>query len=257
MSSSKMLNKILQGDCMDLLPLIPDHSVDMILCDLPYGITGCAWDKILPLDALWDQYKRVITDHGAIVLTANQPFTPRLILSNPKMYRYCWYWRKNIAVGHLNAKLQPMRVIEDVLIFSRLAPRYYPHGIYAVDHPRCHRPRRSEHYGAHDKSTERTVCNYPKNCLEFPHDKNRIHPTQKPIALWEYLICTYTLPGETVLDNCAGSFTTAVAADNTGRDWICMESEPKYCRLGRERINRNRAENLNASLFDDRKLEML
>jgi len=252
-----MLNKILQGDCMDLLPLIPDHSVDMILCDLPYGITDCAWDKVLPMDALWGQYKRVITDHGAIVLTANQPFTSRLILRNPKMYRYCWYWKKNIAAGHLNAQLQPMRVIEDVLIFSRLAARYYPQGIYAVDHPRYRHAGRSEHYGAHDKSTERTICNYPQNWLEFPHDQNRIHPTQKPVALFEYLIRTYTMPEETVLDNCAGSFTTAVAADNTGRDWICMEREPKYCRLGRERINRNRAENLNASLFDDRKLEML
>lgn len=242
----------MQGDCLELMKELPDKSVDMILCDLPYGTTACKWDTIIPFEPLWEQYERIIKDNGAIVLTSAQPFTSALVMSNPKLFKYDWTWRKPRGTGHLNAKKQPMRDKEDILVFYKKQSTYNPQMSEGEPYTAMKggkNARVSEKgdttYGKFMNGAEFRNDNsgfrYPKQVIEFGVvERGTLHPTQKPVPLFEYLIKTYTNEGETVLDNCAGSFTTAVACDNTNRNWICIEKEEKYCNIGLTRINDNR-----------------
>ena len=242
------LNKIYNEDCLEGMKRIPDKSVDMILADLPYGTTRNKWDSIIPLDPLWEQYERIIKDNGAIVLTAQTPFDKVLGVSNLKLLKYEWIWQKSKPTGHLNAKKMPMKEHENVLVFYKKLPDYNPQNL--VYSPRTNtRTKTGSNYDKASNSNFSEYTNYPKSVLCFPHDTNTTHPTQKPVALFEYLIRTYTNEKETVLDNCAGSFTTAVACENTNRNWICMEKEDKYCNIGLTRINDNR-ERLSLPLLD-------
>lgn len=217
---------------------IPDNSVDMILCDPPYGITDCEWDKALPFDELWRQYHRVIKDNGAVVIFSAQPFTTALIHSNMRDFRYCWYWLKTQATGFTYARYQPMRRVEDICVFYRKKPVYNPQGLVAIADGAAKRTR-DRKPGIYDvpKDYEYTprFTNWPKNVLEFGSERG-LHPTQKPVALLEYLIKTYTNEGETVLDNCMGSGTTGVAAKHTGRHFIGIELSEHYFNIAKTRI---------------------
>ena len=223
---------IYHGDCLEIMPTLADKSIDMILCDLPYGTTACKWDTVIPFEPLWTQYKRLIKDNGAIVLTASQPFTSALVMSNPNMFKYCWYWKKR-PVNFLNAKHQPMRNIEDVLVFGG-SVNYNPQGLLKQHHINK-RSNSTETNGAHGLANVSEFTNYPTQVLETTGERG-LHPTQKPVALFEYLIRTYTNEGDTVLDNCAGSFTTAIACMNTNRNYICIEKDEKYFEIGKDRI---------------------
>lgn len=233
------LNKIYQGDCLELMKEIDDKSIDMILCDLPYGTTQNKWDSIIPLDKLWEQYKRIIKDNGAIVLTAQTPFDKVLGVSNLKMLRYEWVWDKVGATGHLNAKKMPMKRHENILVFYKKLPLYNPQ--FTVGKPyEIKRGRKSTNYGddvkGYDGITRNQGERYPVSIIKT-NKETGLHPTQKPVALFEYLIKTYTNQGEVVLDNAVGSGTTAVAALNTGRFFIGMEKEQEYVDIANERIN--------------------
>ena len=217
---------------------IPDKSVDMILCDLPYGTTHNKWDTIIPFDKLWAQYKRIIKDNGAILLFSQMPFGASLIMSNPKMFRYEWIWEKNQAVGFLNAKKMPLRKHENILVFYKHLPTYNPQGLIKLDEPiqeEGSANRNGKNYGVADKSFIRTHKNYPTDIITFSNDSG-YHPTQKPVDLLEYLIKTYTNEGDVVLDNCMGSGSTGVACKNTNREFIGMELDEKYFKIACERI---------------------
>ena len=229
--------KLYEGDCFDYLPLIEDESVDMILCDLPYGTTACKWDISLPLTDLWREYKRVIKDNGAIVLTASQPFTTTLIHSNMDMFRYEWIWEKSTGGGFLNANRQPLKRHENILIFSKKQSIYNPLKTKGNPYSKKSSPGGET---IHDPTvagwvTENDGSRYPTSILKFSKDRG-LHPTQKPVALFEYLIRTYTNENDLVLDNCAGSGTTGVACQNLNRDCILIEKEPDYCQIIRERM---------------------
>ena len=229
------LNKIYNEDCLEGMKRIPDGSVDMILCDLPYGITQNKWDSIIPLDKLWQEYDRVIKDNGAIVLTASTPFDKILGASNIKNLRYEWIWKKNNATGHLNAKRMPMKEHENILVFYKKQPTYNPQGILPFNKI-TRRGSNGRNYNESKTQNFQEYTNYPRSVLEFPYDKNKLHPTQKPVGLFEYLIKTYTNEGNVVLDNCIGSGTTAVAAINTNRNYIGFELSEEYCKIAERRI---------------------
>lgn len=241
----ELKNTVLQGDCLELMKDIPDKSIDMILCDLPYGTTACKWDTIIPFEPLWEQYKRIIKDNGAIVLTASQPFTSALVMSNLKMFKYCWVWEKSTKTNFLNAKVQPLRKHEDILVFGKSKVNYFPQGLEDKNSFTKQGKKETENYHSQDRSSG----GYFQEKTGYPHDiifvksESSIyvkHPTQKPVALFEYLIKTYTNEGDIVLDNCAGSFTTAIASENTKRNWICIEQLEEYCEIGKKRIEENR-----------------
>lgn len=230
-----MKREFWHGDCLELMRDIPDGSVDMILCDLPYGTTQNKWDSVIPFEPLWEQYWRVIKQNGAVVLTAAQPFTSALIMSQVDAFKYVWYWRKNRATNVLNAKKMPLRDTEEICVFGGSA--YNPQGLIYKPEPSRNSKTDGSNYGTGTtKAYIREYTNYPKQTLEFDVVQRVVHPTQKPVALFEYLIKTYTNPGETVLDNCAGSGTTAIAALNTGRGYICIERDDEYFRLATERV---------------------
>ena len=230
-----ILNRVLHGDCLELMREIPDKSVDMILCDLPYGTTACNWDTIIPFDELWTQYKRIIKANGAIVLTASQPFSSALVASNIRGFKHEWIWQKEQGVGFQVAKYRPMQEHEHVLVFTANGERvtYYP---IKEQLDKVEKVKRSSNNGGSgsspiayaDNRTSVYKDRYPTSIKRFNRDKG-LHPTQKPVALFEYLIKTYTNEGEVVLDNCLGSGTTAVAAINTGRNFIGIEREWEYC----------------------------
>lgn len=222
------------GDCLELMKDIPSGSVDMILCDLPYGTTQNKWDTVIPFQVLWGEYWRILKPNGAVVLTAAQPFTSALVMSQVSNFKYGWVWKKSKPTGHLNAKKQPMRNTEDVLVFCRAQSVYNPQGTKPTD-VMVSRTNRGN-YGECSKTTRQTVTGYPTTILEFPTE-NGTHPTQKPVALMEYLIRTYTNEGETVLDNCMGSGTTGVACVNTNRNFIGIEKDPAYFQIAKDRIN--------------------
>lgn len=234
------MNQILFGDCLEVMSDIPDQSIDMILCDLPYGTTCCAWDSVIPFTPLWEHYERIIKPSGAIVLFAAQPFTAVLACSNLKLFRYEWIWEKPNATGFLNAKKQPLRAHESILIFYKSQPTYNPQKTFGHERKKAKKKViGSEHYGKQLSvkdydSTER----YPRSVQVFSSDKQKqaLHPTQKPVSLCEYLIRTYTNEGETVLDNTMGSGTTGVACVNTGRAFIGIEKEHKYFEIGKKRF---------------------
>ncbi len=235
------INTAYLGDCLELMKDITDKSIDLILCDLPYNQTSCDWDQaIIPFDKLWEQYTRIIKDEGAIVLTAAQPFTTKLIASNYKMFKYAWVWKKNKATGFVNARYKPLTIYEDILVFGKGKTTYNPQGLQPYN--KIIKPSIKESQTADriykQKNTKpylREFTNYPKNIIEFSCEQG-LHPTQKPVALFEYLIKTYTNEGELVLDNTAGSMTTAIAAINTNRNYICMEQDETYFKRGKERI---------------------
>lgn len=230
----------MHGDCLELMKDIPDGSVDMILCDLPYGTTACKWDTVIPFAPLWEQYKRVTKKNAAIVLTASQPFTTALISSNMQQFRYCWQWVKPYTTGFMNANKMPLKNTEDVCVFYRELPTYSPQGIIrsGKKQNRC-KDKDSTIYadmGLKAGEYEQAFTNYPRQTIEFSREGATVHPTQKPVALMEYLIRTYTNEGETVLDNCMGSGTCGVASLNTNRRFIGIERELKYFDIARQRI---------------------
>jgi len=240
-----MLNTIIHGDCLEVMKDIPDKSIDMILCDLPYGTTACKWDTIIPFEPLWAQYERIIKDNGAIVLTASQPFTSALVMSNIGLFRYEWIWEKNKATGHLDANRKPLKAHENVCVFYKILPTYNPQGLVKKDNVTISKGNRGNKgngssgdvYGFACKDAIQTHTNYPRTVQKIGVDiKAEYHPTQKPVALFEYLIKTYTDEGETVLDNCIGSGTTAIACINTGRNYIGIEKDENYYDIANKRI---------------------
>ena len=237
-----MENKIIQGDCLEVMKTIPNKSIDMILCDLPYGTTACKWDTIIPFEPLWEQYKRIIKDNGAIVLTASQPFTSALVMSNIKMFKYEWIWEKTIGTNFALVKKQPSKKHENILVFYKKQPTYNP--VMQEGKPYIDVRKKIERnvgvWGG--KTMDKTPIDnkgtrYPSSVQVFSNGNNKtIHPTQKPVALFEYLIKTYTNEGDLVLDNCAGSGTTGVACKNTNRNYILIEKEPEYIEIINKRL---------------------
>lgn len=223
------------GDCFDLMAKLPDASVDMVLCDLPYGTTACAWDSVLPYDRLWSEYWQIVKPEAAIVLTASQPFTSALIMSQPKYFRYCWVWEKDQGVNFMLAKKQPMKVHEDVCVFSRKAAPYNPQMTDGKPYISGKGTSGDVTGNVVKVQTRNEGTRYPRSVQKFSRQVGR-HPTQKPVALFEYLIRTYTNPSDTVLDNTAGSGTTAIAAENAGRKWICIERDEGYAEKAMSRI---------------------
>ena len=224
---------LMQGDCLERMKEIPDGSVDLILCDLPYGTTQNKWDSVITFEPLWAQYRRVCKPNAAIVLTAAQPFTSFLVSSNARDFKYQWVWQKSKPTGHLNAKKQPLRNHEDVLVFYSAQPTYNPQGTRPTD-VMVSRTNRGN-YGACSKTTRQTVTGYPCTVIQFSTESG-IHPTQKPVALMEYLIRTYTNEGEVVLDNCMGSGTTGIACRNLHRKFIGIEMDENYFNIAKKRI---------------------
>jgi len=233
---------VIEGDCLDIMPTLADESVDMILCDLPYGTTACRWDAVIPLAPLWEQYSRVIKTNGAIVLTASQPFTTELINSNREWFRYALVWDKiNKYTGAFNANKMPMKSHEDVVVFYGKLPTYNPQFRRGVPYTNTRPKGKGEVYGGLGKSTKTNTSTgekaYPGSIIRIEGQSHiSQHPTQKPVALCEHLIMSYTNEGDTVLDNCAGSGTTGVACINTNRKYILIEKDPAYCEIIRRRI---------------------
>lgn len=238
-----------QGDCLELMKHIPDGSVDLILTDPPYGTTACKWDSVIPFEPMWEQLKRVIKPNGAIVLFGTEPFCSLLRCSNLEMYKYDWMWEKNDATDAMNAKNKPMRKIEKIMVFSsgttanksHKRMNYFPQGLVE-----CSKQRKGNDYGKtggsfktyrpSHKPYEQKLTGYPNDLLKFSKDKEKLHPTQKPVALLEYLIKTYTQEGETVLDFTMGSGSTGVAAKNTNRKFIGIELDQNYFEIAKKRI---------------------
>lgn len=236
--------KLYLGDCLEIMQEIPSGSVDMVLADLPYGITDCKWDSVIPFAPLWDQYWRITKDRGPVVLFAAQPFTTALINSGRRYFRYCWYWKKNNKTGATFARVQPMRCIEDIAVFYRQAPTYNAQGLVELEKPKEHKPGRSRLYQYRGSGSVQKYTNWPHHLLEFANEavdsRKRLHPTQKPVKLLEYLVKTYTNAGELVLDNCMGSGSTGVACIRTGRRFIGIERDAGYYDLACKRLERER-----------------
>lgn len=239
-----------KGDCLELMKDIPDKSIDMILCDLPYGTTQCKWDNIISFELLWEQYNRIIKDNGAIVLFGSEPFSSKLRMSNLKNYKYDWIWKKNTVDGFLNAKCRPLKTIENICVFSKKQARakgdnmkYYPQGLQPIfKKVKDNRKTNADGHKYYRESLKdnnyiQRHTNYPTETLIFNKDKEKLHPTQKPVALLEYLIKTYTNENEVVLDNCMGSGSTGIACINTNRNFIGIELDEKYFNIAKERIN--------------------
>lgn len=226
-----------EGDCLQILPQLPDNSVDMICCDLPYGMTSNAWDSVIPLEPLWQEYKRIAKPNAAIVLTAMQPFASQLVLST-KDFKYEWIWEKAQGTGFLNAKKQPLRSHESVLVFYQQQCTYNPEMVPGRPYTCVRGDQSSSNYrdGIGPWTTENHGERYPTTILRFNYDSNKVHPTQKPVALLTYLIKTYTNEGDTVLDNCMGSGSTGVACVNLRRNFIGMEMNHDYFTLAQGRI---------------------
>jgi DNA modification methylase len=241
----QMLNQIIEGDCLEIMSAIPEQSIDLILCDLPYGVTAQnRWDQIIPLHLLWDQYRRIIKENGVILLTATHPFAAQLIMSNVDMFRYDIIWEKNRSTGFLNAKKMPLRVHESILVFYKKLPIYNP------QKSQGHKPVNSytktndgSNYGktktvSGGGSTER----FPNSIIKFPGVNNdsvdRYHPVQKPIELFDYLVKTFSNPDSLVLDSCIGSGTTAISCLKLDRKFIGIEKDSKYCKIAIDRIQK-------------------
>jgi len=233
--------KLINGDCLVEMASIEDGSIDMILCDLPFQITNCHWDKLIPFEPLWAHYKRIIKPNGAIVLFGSQPFTSALVMSNPKMFKYQWVWDKRRPSNPMLAKVQCLKVHEDICVFAIGKAQYNPQGVYETDgKPRGGvKPSKTDlGFGKSIKSDyKQTKSGCPKSILSFgTNNTKNVHPTQKPVPLLEYLIKTYTNEGETVLDNCFGSCSTGVACLNTNRSFIGIEMDKTYFDIGSQRM---------------------
>ena len=248
------------GDTIEQMKLISDKSIDTIICDLPYGTTACKWDSIIPFDKLWNEYERIITDNGVIVLTASQPFTSALIMSNPKMFKYEWIWQKSKGCNFTHAKNMPIKFHESIVVFSKapigheiqLGERrmtYNPQGLVKVD-KKWSRPQKydTEHkFKRESHKLDRIIEfeNYPISILKYGNSDNRergLHPTQKPISLMEYLILTYSNKNDTILDNTFGSCTTGIACINTNRNFIGIENNMDYFNISLKRVEEKRKE---------------
>ena len=242
------LNKIYLGDCLDLMPQIADKSVSCILCDLPFGTTKNKWDTIIPFEPLWEQYNRIIKDDGAIVLFSQQPFTSMLVMSNPKMFKYEWIWEKENGTGFLNANHAPLKIHENILVFGKGATSPTKKSVPMTYNPQmrtglkpytCKQGGIGNNYDfKHSKETitENNGERYPVDIIKFNRDKEKLHPTAKPVELCQYLIRTYTNEGDTVLDNCMGSGSTIVAAIREKRRYIGIEKDKKYFEIANKRI---------------------
>ena len=242
-----MLN-LIHGDCLEVMKTIPDASIDAIITDPPYGTTACKWDSIIPFEPMWEQLKRIIKPNGAIVLFGSQPFTSALVMSNPKMFKYEWVWNKIMVTNFAMAKKQPLRCVENILLFYSNQPTY---------NPQFNNEKTKKPFGKISTSKSEVCGNlglkkqsgvgYPKNILTFPRPNNlskdgNLHPTQKPVALLEYLIKTYTNENDTVLDFTMGSGTTGVACKNLNRNFIGIEKDDNYFKIASDRINNNLVE---------------
>jgi len=238
------INKIYNEDCIgeNGMCLITDKSIDIILCDLPYGTTQCKWDTTIPLPPLWEQYNRIIKKNGVIVLTSAQPFTTKLIASNINNFKYSWVWEKSKATGFLNSKIRPLIAHEDILIFSNSKPRYYPQMSDGEAYNKGVRKKQTKDdvYGSFDQvEVKSSGLRYPRSVVYFKTAESEgktIHKTQKPVELFEYLIKTYSNENDVVLDNCIGAGTTAIASINTNRNYIGFELDKTYFDLANERI---------------------
>jgi len=237
------INKIYQGDCLELMKQIEDKSVDMILCDLPYGTTACSWDEIIPFESLWRELLRISKDNCAMVFTASQPFTTKLINSNIKMFKYEWIWDKKNPTNFAVANKQPLKYHENICVFYKNQPVYNPikwNG--KINHKQGNsKDNFSEVRGKIDRvEDDLSGLKFPKSIIEIEKHSSQcgLHPTQKPVALFEYLIKTYTNEGDLVLDNCIGSGTTAIACIRTKRNYIGIELSPEYCKIAEERLSK-------------------
>jgi site-specific DNA-methyltransferase (adenine-specific) len=243
---------LLQGDCLERMKEIPDGSVDMVLCDLPYGTTACKWDSVIPFEPLWAEYRRVTKPNAAIVLFGAEPFSSGLRLSNLRQFRYDWIWEKSSVVGFPNAKKMPLRNIEVISVFYVSLPTYNPQGVVRIDKQRKNGASKMTRIGEVGLAAlnggrfkgdfVQEFTNYPRQTLKFNREHGTVHPTQKPVALLEYLIRTYTDEGQTVLDNTMGSGSTGVAAVNTNRAFIGIERDQGYFDIANRRIAEARAE---------------
>lgn len=268
--------KLILGDCLEKMKNIPDHSIDLVLCDLPYQTTSCSWDKMIPFHPLWEQYNRIIKDNGAIVLFGSQPFTSMLIMSNLNNFKYEWIWEKQKASNFMGAKYQPLKYHENICVFSNGTHNYYPQKYKVLEFEEIKQMTDKElkqvfelrNYDRFGKVDRRKTINnnyqhkethlgtglrirsaddgyrFPKSVLKINKSINKnIHPTQKPVALLEYLIKTYTNENETVLDNCFGSNSTGIACVNTNRNYIGIEKDEKYFQIGVDRVQKIVKEN--------------
>lgn len=235
--------KLYNDDCFNIFPQLEDKSIDLVLCDMPYGTTACKWDTAIDLERMWKEIKRIAKDNAAIVLTAAQPFTSVLVCSNLKMFKYDWVWKKQKGTGHLNAKKMPLRDKEDVLVFYKSQSIYNPQFTSGTPYKnKAGNPElstsQSDCYGKYtNKREDNKGTRYPKQVLQINAEERTTHPTQKPVALMEYLIKTYSNEGAVVLDFCMGSGTTGVACKNLNRDFIGIEKEKQYYDIALERIN--------------------
>ncbi len=236
-----MIN-LLHGDCLELMKSIPDNSIDCVLTDPPYGTTKCKWDTVIDFDLMWEQLKRITKDNGAICLFGQNPFSANLIMSNPKMYKYTWIWDKVKPNGHLVAKIRPMQRNENIEIFGQSKINYYPVMVDREKPKKSKEYKRTEIMGGVKKGSDKILKQkYPQNIIVSSNasQKGKAHPTQKPVALLEYLIKTYTLENETVLDFTMGSGSTGVACKNLNRKFIGIEKDDKYFKIAQDRINGN------------------
>lgn len=232
-------NKVYHIDALELLKALPDASVDMVLTDPPYGTTAAEWDTAPDLPVLWDAIKRVMKPRGAVVMTASQPFTSELVMSNRKWFRYEWIWIKTLAMGFLDANRKPLKSHESVLVFGEMLPNYFPQMSKGEPYHKVNRGgKRARHYGEHaGYIAENDGTRYPKSFIKFPNpNNNSLHPTQKPFDLFAYLIKTYTLPDALVVDPYSGSGTTAAAALSTKRRFICGDTSLEYVEAARKRL---------------------
>ncbi len=255
-------NMLLKGDCLIEMQEIKDKSIDLVLCDLPFGTIArgfrdskANWDKIINISKLREQYERICKDDSVIVLFGNEPFTSTLICSNLDMYRYSWIWKKDTPTGHLNSKYKPLSYFEDICVFSKSTVgslsknpiKYFPQGVIEVNKKKKNNPnsnwRKNKGFNGgnnilnSDKEYIQKYENYPTNILEFSRDKNAVHPSQKPVLLLEYLIKTYTNENDIVLDNTMGSGSTGVACKSINRNFIGIEKDEKYFEIAEKRIN--------------------
>lgn len=250
-------SKLMFGDCLELMDYIYDESIDLILCDLPYGITKNKWDSVIDLQKLWQHYERIIKQNGAIILFGQDKFSAKLMLSNEKLHRYNLIWEKTTPTGHLNAKKMPMRSHEDILVFYKQLPTYNPQKttgherkVSTANHKR--NSKKTTNYGEHGLTTYDSTERYPKSVWKFATDKQKsaLHPTQKPLKLIEEIIKTYSNEGDLVLDNCAGSGTTGIACIETSRNFILIEKEKDMIEVIKKRVGDFNKSFYNGTLID-------
>lgn len=237
--------QLFEGDCLEIMKTLPEKSVDMVFCDLPYGVTARnSWDAVIPFSLLWALYENVVKETGAMVFTATQPFAAALVMSKSEWFKYEWIWEKTKTTGFLNAKKQPLRNHEQVLVFYRKQPIYNPQGVQECN-IQCDRGSEEgvgTNYNTANPIYTQTQTGYPRSVQKFASEGKTVHPTQKPLSLIEYLIKTYTKEGDIVLDNCMGSGSTGVACFNTNRRFIGIEKDEKYFKIAKSRIEESEAE---------------